>query len=181
MQVRSLNTELEALNSLSPEQANAEFLKCCGSRTWAREMNEALPSARVVQLLVTADNVWSSLSNEDWLEAFRAHPKIGEKKASTAQSEQAQKWSAQEQAETQEAAAETKAALAEGNRSYLERFGFIFIICASGKSAEEMLASLNNRLQNDAQTELEIAAEEQRRSEERRVGKECRSRWSPYH
>jgi len=163
MQVGSLNTELEALNSLSPEQANAEFLKCCGSSTWAREMNEARPFATVAQLLVTADDVWSSLSNEDWLEAFHAHPKIGEQKASTAQSEQAQKWSAQEQAGTQEAAAETKAALAEGNRKYIERFGFIFIICASGKSAEEMLASLNNRLQNDAQTELKIAAEEQRK------------------
>ena len=163
MQVRSLNTELEALNSLSPEQANAEFLKCCGSRTWARAMNDGRPFATVAQLFVTADDVCSSLSNEDWLEAFRAHPKIGEKKASTAQSEQAQRWSAQEQAETQEAATETKAALAEGNRSYLERFGFIFIICASGKSAEEMLASLNNRLQNDAQTELKIAAEEQRK------------------
>ena len=163
MQVRSLNTELETLNSLSPEQADAEFLKCCGSRTWARAMNEARPFATVAQLLVTADDVWSSLSNEDWLEAFRAHPKIGEKKAATAQAEQAQKWSAQEQAGTQEATAETKAALAEGNRKYEDRFGFIFIICASGKSAEEILASLNDRVQNDPETELAIASEEQRR------------------
>ncbi|SRR6266496_2309092 len=163
MRVRSLNTELETLNSLSPEQANAEFLKCCGSRTWARAMNEARPFATAVQLLGTADDVWSSLRNEDWLEAFHAHPKIGEKKASTAQSEQAQKWSVQEQAGTHEASTETKAALAEGNRRYLDRFGFIFIICASGKSADEMLASLNKRLQNDAQTELVIASEEQRK------------------
>ena len=163
MQVRSLHTELEKLNSLSPEQANAEFLKCCGSRTWARAMNEARPFATVARLLVTADDLWSSLSNEDWLEAFRAHPKIGEKKAATAQAEQAQKWSAQEQAGTHEATAETKAALAEGNRKYIERFGFIFIICASGKSTEEMLSSLNDRLPNDAQTELKIAAEEQRK------------------
>src|SRR2546429_7399974 len=163
MEVRSLNPELEALNSLSPEQANREFLKCWGSGTWARAMSGVRPFATVAELLVTADDVWSSLSNEDWLEAFHAHPKIGERKASTAQSEQAQKWSAQEQAGTHEATAETKAALAEGNRKYIERFGFIFIICASGKSAEEMLASLNNRLQNDAQTELKIAAEEQRK------------------
>ena len=163
MQVRSLNTELETLNSLSPEQADAEFLKCCGSRTWARAMNEARPFATVAQLLVTADDVWSSLSNEDWLEAFRAHPKIGEKKAAIAQSEQAQKWSAQEQEGTQEATAETKAALAEGNRKYEDRFGFIFIICASGKSADEMLASLNKRLQNDPETELVIASAEQRK------------------
>ena len=161
--MRSLNTELETLNSLSQEQADAEFLKCCGSRTWARAMNDFRPFATVAQLLVTAGDVWSSLSKEDWLEAFRAHPKIGEKKASSAQSEQAQKWSAQEQAGTEEAAAETKTALAEGNRRYIERFGFIFIICASGKSAAEMLASLNDRLQNDAQTELKIAAEQQKK------------------
>ena len=161
--MRSLNTALETLNSLSPEQANAEFLKCCGSGTWARAMNEARPFATVAQLLVTADNVWSSLSSEDWLEAFRAHPKIGDKKAATTQSEQAQKWSAQEQAGTQEATAETKAALAEGNQEYQDRFGFIFIICASGKSAEEMLASLNDRLQNDPETELALASEEQRK------------------
>jgi OHCU decarboxylase len=163
MQVGSLNTELEILNSWSPEQANAEFLKCCGSRTWARAMNGTRPFATVAQLLVTADDVWSSLGNEDWLEAFHAHPKIGEKQAATAQSEQAQEWSAREQAGTYEATAKTKAALADGNRKYIERFGFIFIICASGKSAEEMLASLNSRLQNDAQTELKIAAEEQRK------------------
>ena len=161
--MRSLNTELETLNSLSQEQANAEFLKCCGSRTWAREMNEARPFATVAQLLVTADEAWSSLSKEDWLEAFRTHPKIGEKKGSTVQSEQAQKWSTQEQAGTQEATAETKAALAEGNRRYMDRFGFIFIICASGKSADEMLASLNKRLQNDPETEMVIASEEQRK------------------
>ena len=163
MKMQRLNTELEALNSLSPEQANAEFLKCCGSGTWARAMNEARPFATIAQLLVTADDVWSSLSRENWLEAFRAHPKIGEKKAAITQSEQAQKWSAQEQAGTRKAAAETKAALAEGNRKYLDRFGFIFIICASGKSADEMLASLNNRLQNDPETELVIASAEQRK------------------
>jgi len=126
-------------------------------------MTKARPFARVDQLLTKADSLWWSLSDEDWLEAFRAHPKIGERKAATNQSEQAQKWSAQEQADTHGAAAETKAALAEGNRHYEDRFGFIFIICASGKSAEEMLASLNYRLQNDPETELVIAAEEQRK------------------
>src|SRR5207253_2640487 len=159
----SLNTELEILNSLSQAQADAEFRKCCGSRNWARTMAEARPFATVDHLLTKADSLWWSLSYEDWLEAFRAHPKIGEKKAATPQSDQAQKWSAQEQTGTQEAAAETKEALAEGNRKYEDRFGFIFIICASGQSAEEMLASLNNRLQNDPETEMAIASEEQRK------------------
>src|SRR3989442_11007709 len=163
MQVRSSNTELETLNSLSPEQANAEFLKCCGSGTWARAMNEARPFATIAQLLVTADDVWSSLSRENWLEAFRAHPKIGEKKAAITQSEQAQKWSAQEQAGTRKAAAETKAALAESNRKNLNRFDFIFVICRSVNSADEMLSSLNNSFHNDPQTELVIASAEQRK------------------
>jgi OHCU decarboxylase len=158
-----LNTELETLNSLPPDQADAEFLKCCGSRTWARAMNERRPFASVAQLLATADDLWLSLSDDDWLEAFRSHPRIGEKTAATTQSEQAAKWSAQEQVGTQDAAAETKVALAAGNQKYRDRFGFIFIICASGKSADEMLASLNRRLQNDPETELVIASEEQRK------------------
>jgi hypothetical protein len=101
-QVRFLKTEVETLNSLSQEQADAEFLKCCGSGAWARAMTKARPFASVAQLLMTADDVCSSLSVEDWLEAFRAHPKIGEKKAATAQSQQAEKWSAEEQAVTEE-------------------------------------------------------------------------------
>jgi len=159
----NLNRRLEFVNVSSADKAEAEFLKCCGSRNWVHAMTDARPFENVDDLLAKADSLWWSLSKEDWLEAFRSHPKIGEKKAATAQSEQAQKWSAQEQAGTQEAAAETKAALAEGNRRYEDRFGFIFIICASGRSAEEMLASLNNRLQNDAETELVVAAEEQRK------------------
>jgi len=131
--------------------------------TWARTLTKARPFENFDDLFAKADRIWWSLRDEDWLEAFRAHPKIGEKRAATPQSEQAQKWAAHEQAGTQQAAAETSAALADGNRKYEDCFGFIFIICASGKSAEEMLASLNNRLQNNRETELAIAAEEQRK------------------
>ena len=158
-----VNTALDQMNRFSREQAEAEFLKCCGSRNWAREMSEARPFASIDDLLAKAESVWSSLSEEDWLEAFRAHPKIGEKKAAAAQSEQARNWSVQEQSGTEDAAAETKAALAAGNQEYERRFGFIFIVCATGKSSGEMLAILNERLQNDPDTELRIAAEEQRK------------------
>ena len=126
-------------------------------------MTATRPFANVGDLLTKADSIWSSLSPEDWLEAFRAHPRIGEKKAAAAQSEEAQRWSAQEQSGIRNAAADTTAALAAGNRDYEQRFGFIFIVCATGKSSEEMLAILQVRLQNDAETETSAAAAEQRK------------------
>src|SRR5688572_23023734 len=113
-----MNQSLNRINELSPQQAHAEFLKCCGSHEWAKRMSDARPFSNSDDLSAKADEIWWSLSEEDWLEAFRAHPKIGEKKAAAAQSAGAEAWSAQEQSETERAADETKAALAEGNRAY---------------------------------------------------------------
>jgi OHCU decarboxylase len=158
-----LSSRLDQLNSLSPAQAEAEFLKCCGSTRWAQAMTAIRPFKSIDDLLAKADSVWWSLDQEDWLEAFRSHPKIGEKKAAAAQSEQAQSWSAQEQSATSGAATEVMRALAEGNREYEQRFGFIYIVCATGKSSEELLNILNIRLENDAEIELRNAAEEQRK------------------
>jgi OHCU decarboxylase len=154
---------LDELNRLPSEQAESEFLKCCGSQRWASAMTAARPFANADELFTKADSIWWSLSAEDWLEAFRAHPKIGEKKAASAQSEEARKWSAQEQSGVESAAADTMKALAAGNRDYEQRFGFIFIVCATGKTSEEMLAILNGRLQDDAEAEIAVAAEEQRK------------------
>src|SRR6185295_15367732 len=117
------------LNELPPEQAEAEFLKCCGSSSWAKRMVGERPFSDLEDVLAKADFIWASLSPEDWLEAFRSHPKIGEKKAEQTQSTVAKAWSAQEQAGTAHSADETMAALAEGNREYAARFGFIFIVC----------------------------------------------------
>jgi OHCU decarboxylase len=158
-----LITALDQLNRFSPAQAEVEFLKCCGSNRWASSMSDARPFASANDLMAKADSLWWSLRDEDWLEAFRAHPKIGEQKAAAVQSEQARSWSAQEQSGVQDAATETKAALAAGNQEYEARFGFIFIVCATGKSSAEMLTILNGRLQNDPGTELRVAAEEQRK------------------
>jgi len=158
-----MNQSVNRLNESSANDAGAEYLKCCGSRRFASAMTAARPFANVDELLTKADSIWWSLSSEDWLEAFRAHPKIGEKKAAAAQSEEALQWSAQEQSGVNDAAATTMAALAAGNRDYEQRFGFIFIVCATGKSSEEMLAILQARLQNDAETEIAVAAEEQRK------------------
>lgn len=152
---------LDQLNALPSTSAEAEFLKCCGSARWAQEMTEARPFASETQIFDRANEIWWSLSEQDWLEAFRAHPKIGEKKAATAQSQQAQSWSAQEQAGVARASAITVGELAERNRDYENLFGFIFIVCATGRSSEEMLKLLKGRLPNDAPTEIRIAAAEQ--------------------
>ena len=154
---------LEELNSLTSVAADEEFLKCCGSTRWAGEMTRARPFASLEELCEKADAVCESLNEEDWLEAFRAHPKIGGRKAATDQSQQAQSWSAWEQSGVANAARETVDELARQNRDYEARFGFIFIVCATGKSPEEMLTILKSRIGNDRDNELLIAAEEQRK------------------
>ena len=154
---------LDQLNRLSAEQAKAELLKCCGSTAWATRMCDARPFADNDSLTAQADTTWKSLNEADWLEAFRAHPKIGETKAATHQSPQAQSWSTQEQSGVTDAARETIDELAQQNRDYEARFGFIFIICATGKSPAEMLAILQSRIGNDRHDEILIAAEEQRK------------------
>ena len=162
---------LEELNSLTSVAAKAEFLKCCGSTRWAAGMTAARPFASPHDFAAKADEIWWSLSEEDWLEAFRAHPKIGEKKAATAQTEQAQNWSAQEQSGVVTAAVETITELAERNRQYEQRFGFIFIVCATGKSSEEMLQILKTRLPNEPGPEIRVAAEEQSKITQLRLQK----------
>ncbi len=117
------------------------------------------------------DRVWWSLTPDDWLEAFRSHPKIGEKKASDKVSAQSQQWSGQEQAGVSRASQDTADSLAALNRAYEQKFGFIFIICATGKTSEEMLAALQTRLNHDSDTELRLAAAEQAKITELRLKK----------
>ena len=154
-----------SLNALPPARAEAAFLACCGSRIWAQRMTDGRPYADTAELLETADRVWWSLEPADWHEAFAAHPRIGERKSSG--DEQFRRWSEQEQAgalsSKTSADSPILAELAEANRLYEERFGHIFIVCATGKGAREMLGLLRSRLPNDPATELRVAAEEQRK------------------
>ncbi len=159
------------LNSLVGPEAEKEFLKCCGSAEWAQRMSSARPFTSVEQLLETADRIWWSLDSQDWLEAFHSHPKIGERKAAAATSAEAQKWSESEQAGTRGAAKQTIDALAELNREYEEKFGHIFIVCAAGKTSEEMLVNLRDRFKNDPSQELRIAAGEQAKITRLRLNK----------
>ena len=124
-------------------------------------MTEARPFTSLDTLLASADDIWWSLDRNDWLEAFRSHPKIGEKKAADPVSTQAHQWSGQEQSGVATASQETVDSLATLNRAYEEKFGFIFIICATGKTSGEMLTALRERIEHDAADELPIAAAEQ--------------------
>ena len=155
--------QLDTLNSLAPQVCRAELLKCCGSARWAERMAAARPFDGINSMLESADKIWWELDAEDWLEAFSHHPKIGEKRAAVVQSAEAARWSEQEQSAARTVEEETRAELLALNRAYEERFGFIFIVCATGKTGEEMLALLKERLRNDKDTELRIAVEEQRR------------------
>jgi 2-oxo-4-hydroxy-4-carboxy-5-ureidoimidazoline decarboxylase len=165
------NLQLDCLNALSPTEAEAEFLKCCGSNSWAQRMVAKRPFGSLNQLIKDSDRIWWSLKPTDWLEAFHSHPKIGEKKAAAAIAAEAQQWAEDEQSGTRAATAETIAELAELNSAYEKKFGYIFIVCASGKSSEEMLGILRGRLQNKADDELRIAAAEQAKITQLRIRK----------
>jgi OHCU decarboxylase len=149
-------------NVLQPVKAAQEILPCCGSMAWAREMAARRPLLDEAALLAACDQVWQSLSESDWLEAFRSHPRIGESRSLSASPAQSTAWSGQEQQKVGAAGEGVKLALAEGNRAYEQRFKRIFIVCATGKSAPEILEILQRRLQNDDTTELHEAAEQQR-------------------
>jgi OHCU decarboxylase len=159
--VAKFRTDLEQLNLLSAKEAESEFLKCCGSPRWARQMASARHFESFNELSETAERVWWSLEPHDWLEAFRSHPKIGEQKAEATTSDEAKRWSEAEQSGVRQAAAQTMQALADLNHKYEEKFGYIFIVCASGKSSDEMLAILRSRLGNNPDEELRVAAAEQ--------------------
>jgi OHCU decarboxylase len=159
------------LNRLPADEASAALLDCCGSVRWAREVAALRPFRDVDELLDAGARVWFGLNRDDWLEAFRSHPRIGERQAAADVGEDARRWSEGEQSRARTASDETRAALVEANREYEERFGFIYIVCATGKTAAEMLAILRERLKNDRETELRVAAAEQWRITELRVGK----------
>lgn len=156
-----MTSAVEDFNRLSREEAESRLLECCGSSRWAQRMAAARPFGSVSELADAADRIWRALSKDDWLEAFTAHPKIGASNGKG--SDRFRAWSREEQAGTKGANPETLANLADANRDYEERFGWIFIVCASGRNAAEMLALLESRLHNDAQTEIAIASEEQRK------------------
>lgn len=149
-------------NGLSHQGAANEILPCCGSRAWAESMAAKRPVSDEASLLAASDEAWRKLSESDWLEAFRSHLRIGESRAEPSATARSSAWSAREQQNVTAADASVKAALVAANQEYEKRFGRIFLVCATGKSAEEILEILRRRLHNSDHAELQEAAEQQR-------------------
>lgn len=151
------------LDVMPPDRASEVLADCCGSSRWVAAMVARRPFASNERVYAAADDVWRSLEPADWKEAFAHHPRIGERKSAAVQSERGAAWAAGEQSGMDRAAADAREALADMNREYEKRFGYIYIVCATGKTADELVATARERLRNDPETELMVAAEEQRR------------------
>ena len=158
-----MNEVLARWNHLPRNEAAREIQPCCGSASWADGLASRRPIEDEQGLLQSSDAIWNSLTPQDWTEAFSMHPRIGERKAPDAAGAMSAAWSAQEQVKVESAEAAVRSALVEANREYEQRFGRVFIVCATGKSAAEMLENLRRRLRNDDATELREAVEEQRK------------------
>lgn len=152
---------LAELNALPSEAAEDAFARCCGARAWAVAMAARRPFRDLAELQRAAAECEAGLSPTAWLEAFTHHPRIGDVSAPGSRFAATAAWAAGEQAGAAGASEDALARLMEANRRYEERFGYIFIVCATGKSADEMLAVLERRLANDPERELRVAAEEQ--------------------
>lgn len=152
-------------------EAEKALAECCGSTRWVAGMLARRPFASRNAIYAAADDVWSSLGAKDWLEAFAAHPRIGERSGPLRQTDRAGNWAAREQRSVERATRDVRNALEAVNFEYEERFGHIYIVCATGRTAEEMLALARERLRNDPADELKIAAEEQRKITRLRLDK----------
>ena len=154
---------LDELNALPEQDAAVKLRECCGSSHWVERMLKARPFPGTAALLHAADAAWDGTRPSDWLEAFAAHPRIGER-ARTA-------WSREEQHAAGASGSHVSARIAELNHEYEERFGHIYIVCATGRSGEEIMADILARMENDAEHELRVSAREQHRITRLRLGK----------
>jgi 2-oxo-4-hydroxy-4-carboxy-5-ureidoimidazoline decarboxylase len=152
---------LDKLNSLSIRDARTFFTLCCGSKGWIDKMAASRPFTSMEELQKQALDVWNGLSAEDWKQAFAHHPKIGDIKSLRAKYIGTAALAQEEQTGVRGVSEKTLRLLYEGNQLYEAKFGYIFIVCATGKSAEEMLSVLTQRLSNYPDDEIRIAAGEQ--------------------
>jgi 2-oxo-4-hydroxy-4-carboxy-5-ureidoimidazoline decarboxylase len=162
---------LHEFNILPKQQLIEELMKCCGSSLWVNRMLQFVPADDMIELLEDAEEQWWQCSAEDWKEAFSHHPKIGDVESLTNKFASTAQWASGEQSAVNVASKEIIEALAEANRLYEEKFGYIFIVCATGKSAEEMLMLLQSRLKNNPEEEIQIAADEQNKITKLRIEK----------
>ena len=153
--------KLKQFNSLDKSIAFTELEKCCGSEQWIKSILAARPYNSIGNLQQFSDKVWNKLTKKDYLQAFTHHPQIGDIDSLKKRFANTAHWAGKEQSGTADASDEVLNKLKSGNDDYLLKFGFIFIVCATGKTAQQMLNALNQRIVNDPSTELLIAAGEQ--------------------
>ena len=162
---------LDNFNALPDDRAAEALTACCGAHRWVAAMMTRRPFGSVDDVIAAADEIWRGTTERDWREAFDHHPRIGESRSVAAQGHRAATWSSGEQARASAVDGAVKRQLAEVNAEYEARFGHIYIVCAAGRSADELLAIARGRLANDPETELRIAVEEQRKITELRLRK----------
>lgn len=152
---------LAHMNALEEKEARAELERCCGAKLWAERMLEARPFADRAALLARAEREFWALGEVGWREAFSHHPRVGDQASALTRFARTAAWAAEEQSGAADASNIVRAGLVEANRVYEKKFGYVFIVCATGKTAEEMFGMLTARLENAPESELAIAANEQ--------------------
>ncbi|MFM8313570.1 MAG: 2-oxo-4-hydroxy-4-carboxy-5-ureidoimidazoline decarboxylase [Deltaproteobacteria bacterium] len=152
---------LSQFNSLPMKDAQEVLTHCCGSHQWVQKMEKLRPFSDLSAVFSSSSEIWNGLTQEDWKEAFSHHPKIGDLDSLKKKFASTRVWAEQEQRGSEKASIAVLQALALGNQNYENRFGYIFIVCATGKSAEQMLNLLEARLRNDPAQEIKLAAAEQ--------------------
>ena len=152
---------LEKINMLGYNEAYKTFAGCCGSDSWVKKMITGRPFKSKNEMIEASENTWNSLTEKDWLEAFEHHPMIGDLNSLKEKYTSARILAENEQAGVNEASTFTISELSKFNTEYLKKFGYIFIVCATGKSADEMLSMIKERIKNDPETEIKIAMKEQ--------------------
>lgn len=162
---------LDQFNKLEEKEAKEALTQCCGASRWVSQMSEQRPFPSKEKLFKTSTDIWNQLEAKDWKEAFSHHPKIGDIKSLAEKFSNTKKWAEQEQIGAKTASEAILNELALANQTYQNQFGFIFIVCATGKTAEEMLKLLKLRLKNNPEVELKVAAAEQDRITQLRLEK----------
>ena len=163
--------KLEDFNKQNQVKAGQDLFKCCGSTAWVNKTMENFPFNSIEDLKISSDRNWFSCKKEDWLEAFSHHPKIGDQSSADKKHSSTAEWAKQEQSAVNDAGQIILSELVKANQSYENKFGFIFIVCATGKTAAEMLKLLNDRINNEPDKELHIAINEQNKITHLRINK----------
>ncbi len=162
---------IQQFNSLKTSEAQQLLFNCCGSTSWAQKLVVRIPFHSVIELKTDSDKIWLKCEEKDWLEAFTHHPKIGDMKSLAEKFASTKEWASGEQAGVNDASTTILQELADENAAYEKKFGYIFIVCATGKSALEMLSLLEDRLMNEPNEEIKIAMQEQNKITHLRIDK----------